>query len=204
MRADTKSAIALAENPMHHGRTKNIEIRYHFMMELMEARRIILTQGESLGYVYSSVCAYISETGVAGMSVPLSAALFQHTPMMQHHHGHHHPHVVEYLRRDMCPPICKVVTPLGHFGLEFASDSACLSLLFCRLFHLFFEPVRCILRVFRPTVFAGMLPLTVFAPRYLGSYCVMSDFESGFSGLCLGMLSACFEDHLTCFDCCEC
>ena len=52
--------------------------RAHNLMELMEARRIILTQGESLGYVYSSVCAYISETGVAGMSVPLSAALFQH------------------------------------------------------------------------------------------------------------------------------
>jgi hypothetical protein len=29
----TKSAIALAENPMHHGRTKHIEIRYHFMWE---------------------------------------------------------------------------------------------------------------------------------------------------------------------------
>ncbi len=31
--ADNKSAIALAENPMHHGRTKHIEIRYHFMRE---------------------------------------------------------------------------------------------------------------------------------------------------------------------------
>lgn len=31
--ADSKSAIALAENPMHHGRTKHIEIRYHFIRE---------------------------------------------------------------------------------------------------------------------------------------------------------------------------
>ena len=31
--ADNKSAVALAENPMHHGRTKHIEIRYHFVRE---------------------------------------------------------------------------------------------------------------------------------------------------------------------------
>lgn len=33
IQADNKSAIALAENPMHHGRTKHIEIRYHFIRE---------------------------------------------------------------------------------------------------------------------------------------------------------------------------
>ena len=119
----------------------------------------------------SSVCAYISETGGAGMPVPLSGASFPthpHDAAPLYHRRRHHPHVVEYLRRDMCPPIRKVVTS-GHFGLKFASDSAYLSLLFCRLFHLFFEPVRCVLRVFRPTVVAGMLPLTVFAPRCLDS-----------------------------------
>ena len=33
IQADNKSAIALAENPMHHGRTKHIEIRHHFIRE---------------------------------------------------------------------------------------------------------------------------------------------------------------------------
>ena len=33
IQADNQSAIALAENPMHHGRTKHIEIRYHFIRE---------------------------------------------------------------------------------------------------------------------------------------------------------------------------
>jgi len=33
IQADNKSAIALAENPMHHGRTKHVEIRYHFIRE---------------------------------------------------------------------------------------------------------------------------------------------------------------------------
>ncbi len=32
-RADNKSAIALAESPMHQGRTKHIEIWYHFIGE---------------------------------------------------------------------------------------------------------------------------------------------------------------------------
>ena len=160
---------------------------------------------------YSSICAYIPETGGAGM-IPLSVASFSThphdaAPLHRCRHRRRHPHIVEYLRRDTCPPIRKVITPLihGHFGLKFASGSAYVSLLFCRLFHLFFEPIRCVLRVFRPTVIAGMLPLTVFAPRCLGSYCVMigfGSFGSGFSGL--GMLTACFEDHLTCFGCCEC
>ena len=131
---------------------------------------------------------------------------FQHTPMMKHHHGHHHPHVVEYLRRDMCPPIREVVTSLihGHFDLKFASDSACFSLLFYRLFHLFFESVRYVLRIFRSTVIARILPLTVFASRYLDSYCVIIDFGFGSEFSSLRMLTTYFENHLTCFDCCEC
>ena len=149
--------------------------------------------------MYSSA-AHISLRQGCRSPVPLSDASFpthshDAAPLYRRRRRRRHPHVVEYLRRDTCPLIRKVVTSLihDHFGLEFASDSAYLSLLFCRLFHLFFESVRCVLGVFRSTVVAEMLPLTVFTPRCLGSYCVMSDFESGFSGL--RMLTACFEDH---------
>ena len=121
--------------------------------------------------------------------------------MMKHHHNHYHPHVIEYLRRDIYPLIREVVTPLiyNHFNLKFASSSIYISLLFCRLFHLFFKLVRYVLRVFRSTVVAEMLPLTIFTPRYLDFYCVISDFESEF--LSLRILTTCFENHLTCFDC---
>ena len=41
--ADNKSAIALAENPMHHGRTKHIEIRHHFIREKVSEGLVKLT-----------------------------------------------------------------------------------------------------------------------------------------------------------------
>ena len=43
IQADNKSAISLAENPMHHGRTKHIEIRYHFIREKVSEGLIKLT-----------------------------------------------------------------------------------------------------------------------------------------------------------------
>ena len=33
---DNQSAIAIAKNPQFHGRTKHIEIKYHFVRELVE------------------------------------------------------------------------------------------------------------------------------------------------------------------------
>ena len=32
---DNKSAIAIARNPIHHGRTKHIELRFHFIRNLI-------------------------------------------------------------------------------------------------------------------------------------------------------------------------
>lgn len=32
---DNQSAIAVAKNPAHHGRTKHIDVRYHFIRELI-------------------------------------------------------------------------------------------------------------------------------------------------------------------------
>ena len=42
IQADNKSAIALAENPIYHGRTKHIEIRYHFIREKVTEGKIKL------------------------------------------------------------------------------------------------------------------------------------------------------------------
>ena len=37
---DNQSAIALGKNPVHHSRTKHIDIRYHFIRELIEKKEI--------------------------------------------------------------------------------------------------------------------------------------------------------------------
>ncbi len=40
---DNQSAICLAKNQQVHGRTKHIDIKYHFLRDLVEAGRIKLT-----------------------------------------------------------------------------------------------------------------------------------------------------------------
>ena len=39
---DNQSCIALAKNPVHHARTKHIDIQYHFIRENIEAGEIEL------------------------------------------------------------------------------------------------------------------------------------------------------------------
>jgi hypothetical protein len=39
---DNNSAIALMKNPMFHGRSKHIDIKYHFIRECVERGRIIV------------------------------------------------------------------------------------------------------------------------------------------------------------------
>ena len=39
---DNKSAIDLAKNPVFHGRSKHIDIRYHFIRECIERGEIIV------------------------------------------------------------------------------------------------------------------------------------------------------------------
>jgi len=39
---DNKSTISMAKNPAFHGRTKHIDIRFHFIRELVEKEEIIL------------------------------------------------------------------------------------------------------------------------------------------------------------------
>jgi hypothetical protein len=39
---DNKSAIALAKNPVFHGRSKHIDIKYHFIRDLVKSEEIVL------------------------------------------------------------------------------------------------------------------------------------------------------------------
>lgn len=39
---DNKSAITLARNPVFHGRSKHIDVRYHFIRECVEKGLIVI------------------------------------------------------------------------------------------------------------------------------------------------------------------
>lgn len=39
---DNKSAIALAKNPVFHERSKHIDIKYHFIRDLVKSEEIVL------------------------------------------------------------------------------------------------------------------------------------------------------------------
>lgn len=39
---DSQSAICLAKNQVHHGRTKHIDVRYHFVREIVEDGNVLL------------------------------------------------------------------------------------------------------------------------------------------------------------------
>ena len=39
---DSQSAIHLAKNQVHHGRTKHIDVRFHFIREIIESGEVIL------------------------------------------------------------------------------------------------------------------------------------------------------------------
>ena len=39
---DNKSAIEISRNPVHHGRTKHIDVRFHFIRRCVEECKVIL------------------------------------------------------------------------------------------------------------------------------------------------------------------
>ncbi|KAD3337418.1 hypothetical protein E3N88_32938 [Mikania micrantha] len=42
IRVDNKSAMALAKNPVFHGRSKHIDTRYHFTRESIEKKQVVI------------------------------------------------------------------------------------------------------------------------------------------------------------------
>ncbi|GKE94005.1 hypothetical protein Tco_1578860 [Tanacetum coccineum] len=54
IRVDNKSAIALMKNPVFHGRSKHIDIRYHFIRECVEKNQIEVKHisGDLRGHTY--------------------------------------------------------------------------------------------------------------------------------------------------------
>ena len=44
LHSDNQSAIMLANNPVFHAKTKNIEVKYHFLCQVLEDKRLELVK----------------------------------------------------------------------------------------------------------------------------------------------------------------
>lgn len=43
IRCDNTSAINISKNPVHHSRTKHIDVRHHFLRDHVEKKNIVMT-----------------------------------------------------------------------------------------------------------------------------------------------------------------
>ena len=45
---DKQSAIFLAKNPAYHSKTKNIDVQYHFVWDMIEDKKVLLVKVDTL------------------------------------------------------------------------------------------------------------------------------------------------------------
>ncbi|XP_023769039.1 uncharacterized mitochondrial protein AtMg00810-like [Lactuca sativa] len=67
---DNKSAIALMKNPVFHGRSKDIDIRYHFIRECVERGQIIMEYVNSKDQqadIFTKALAYVKHSEMRNM-----------------------------------------------------------------------------------------------------------------------------------------
>lgn len=83
LRGDNQSAIALANNPVLHQRTKHIDIQHHYIREEVDAKRIKLSYVPTAKMVADSLTkpllsvkfnTFIKQLGMASPNTLLSAA----------------------------------------------------------------------------------------------------------------------------------
>ena len=52
---DSQSAIFLAKNPAYHSKTKHIDVQYHFVRDMVEAKRVLLVKVNTLNNVANAL-----------------------------------------------------------------------------------------------------------------------------------------------------
>jgi hypothetical protein len=57
---DSQSAIFLVKNPTYHSKTKHIDIRYHFVRDMVEENKVLLMKVDTLNNVADSLTKYVS------------------------------------------------------------------------------------------------------------------------------------------------
>ena len=73
---DSQSAIFLAKNPTYHSKTKHIDVQYHFVRDMVEAKKVLLVKVETLKNVVDALKNSVStenfswcreKMGIAGL-----------------------------------------------------------------------------------------------------------------------------------------
>jgi hypothetical protein len=57
---DNKSAIFLAKNIDYHSKTKNIDIQYHFVRDMVEDKKVLLMKVDTLNKFLDSLKNFVS------------------------------------------------------------------------------------------------------------------------------------------------
>jgi hypothetical protein len=60
MNCDSQSAIFLAKNLAYHSKTKNIDVQYHFVRDMVEEKKVLLIKVDTLENVVDSLTKYVS------------------------------------------------------------------------------------------------------------------------------------------------
>jgi hypothetical protein len=57
---DSQSATFLAKNPTYHSKTKNIGVQYHLVRDIIEEKKVLLINMDTLKNVVNSLTKYVS------------------------------------------------------------------------------------------------------------------------------------------------
>ena len=57
---DSQSEIFLAKNPAYHSKTKHIDVQYHFVRYMAEAKRVLLVKVDTLKNVADALTNFVS------------------------------------------------------------------------------------------------------------------------------------------------
>ena len=57
---DSQSAIFLAKNPAYHSKTKHIDVQYHFVRDMFEAKRVLLVKVDTLKNIADALMKFVS------------------------------------------------------------------------------------------------------------------------------------------------
>ena len=57
---DSQSAIFLPKNPVYHAKTKDIDVQYHFVKDMVEDKKVLLEKVDTLKNVADSLMKYVS------------------------------------------------------------------------------------------------------------------------------------------------
>lgn len=77
IKCDNKSAVMLAKNPVHHSRTKHIDIKHHYIRELIASEEIQLENCRSKEQVADLLTKSLPQAKHEGLSTKMGVSTFE-------------------------------------------------------------------------------------------------------------------------------